>query len=279
MNLTRAITRAITQSVTQSLTSPPIGGGGSFTPDATFFAGAAGVAYDFSDASKLYTDTGRTTLVTTAGDLIASATDLSGNGKHASQSTESKRFAWQTTYAAADGTNDALVTPSIDFTGTDEITVIACVHKASGGGFQALMELGSAGSGRNLAIYAPTSIGSDYGFYLNGATLNTARIPSISAPDTSVISWAINRSEATKEAQFNALRRNGAAVTPTFISSTAASAGNFINAILYIGSREGSSLFLNGRIYRMVVIGRLLTAGEIAQCEAWCADPAGVSLP
>ena len=93
MNLTRAITRAITQSLTQSLTSPPIGGGGAavWVPDATFFAGASGFAYNPFDYSKAFQDSAGATPVTATGQSLGRLTDLSGNGNHRTQATSGKK--------------------------------------------------------------------------------------------------------------------------------------------------------------------------------------------
>lgn len=46
--------------------------------------------WDFSDFSRLYQDSGRTTLVTATGQTVASVTDRSGNGLHLTQPTASK---------------------------------------------------------------------------------------------------------------------------------------------------------------------------------------------
>lgn len=46
--------------------------------------------WDFSDFSRLYQDSGRTTLVTAAGQTVGSVTDRSGNGLHLTQPTASK---------------------------------------------------------------------------------------------------------------------------------------------------------------------------------------------
>jgi hypothetical protein len=70
-------------------------------------------------------------------------------------------------------------------------------------------------------------------------------------------------------------RLNGAAPTT---STGDKGAGNFGNYPLYIGSRGGSSLFFDGRIYGLIVRGATSTAQEISDTETFLADRSGVTL-
>ena len=53
-----------------------------------------------------------------------------------------------------------------------------------------------------------------------------------------------------------------------------ASKGDGTNAL----ARAGSSRFFNGRLYALIVINRVLTAGELAGAEAWAASKCGITL-
>lgn len=63
----------------------------SFNPASLFGANDKGIVIDFSDAATLFQDTGATTPVTSIGDPIAYAKDISGQGKNATQSTSANR--------------------------------------------------------------------------------------------------------------------------------------------------------------------------------------------
>lgn len=264
---TRPITGPLTRSVTRGLTE--LGTGGAFSPSASFFAGAQGFAYDLSDASKLYVDSARTVQVATAGDLIGSVSDLSGNGNHASQGTTSSKPAWQTTYAALDGFDDFWSIASLNFTATDKVTVVVGLRKLSDAAVGCVTEL-STNAGTNsgaFVMFAPFAPSNDYAMRANGTTPQTASKTGYAAPVSSVISGA-----GDIAGDSTVLRVNGAQVTAV---GGDLGTGNLGNYPAYIGRRAGTSLPLNGRIYRMIVIGRLLNATELAQAERWCNTTTG----
>jgi len=51
--------------------------------------------------------------------------------------------------------------------------------------------------------------------------------------------------------------------------------GNFGNYPLYIGRRNNASLPLNGRIFQMIVVGKTLSASELASTEAFVNQKTG----
>ena len=68
------------------------------------------------------------------------------------------------------------------------------------------------------------------------------------------------------------LRINGAQAA---ISTADQGTGNYGNYPLYIGSRAGSSLWFNGRLYGLVIAGKAASASEIAGTEAWLNQKTG----
>lgn len=89
-------------------------------------------------ADRAFTDTGRTTLCSIDGDLAAALEDLSGNGRHLTQSTSANRPAWYSEslpympnfrpVLVCDGINDYLSSSSFSF-GAYPMTVFAVARR------------------------------------------------------------------------------------------------------------------------------------------------------
>ena len=168
-------------------------------------------------------------------------------------------------YLKANGTNSAMQTNSIDFSGTDKMTVWAGVRKLSDAAISAVAEL-SATSTSNAGTFflsAPrTPTTGDYGFRSNGTALVDVLAPaSYSAPITNVLTGvsAISTPVAT-------LRVNG---TQAATSSASQGTGNYGNYPLYLFARAGTSLFFNGNFYGLIVRGAQSTAAQISSAEQW----------
>ena len=72
-------------------------------------------------------------------------------------------------------------------------------------------------------------------------------------------------------------RVNGAVnAGSSFLSVT--STGNFGTYPLFIGARNTSSLFFNGNIYSLLVVGSAVSAGQISATEQWVAGKTGITL-
>jgi hypothetical protein len=247
--------------------------GRGFHPASLFGATTPGVVYDLADASSLFQDSAATQPVTTAGQLIGRVNDKSGRGNHATQGTTASKLVWQTTYGQCDGVDDWLQTGSIDFTGTDKVTVIAGIRKESDAAIGAVFELStnSGGNSGTFALFAPNGAGvAGYGGRVRGTAEAFPAVSSVAAPNTAVVSLL-----GDIAGDVSTIRYNGASAQTL---NTDLGTGNFGNYSLYIGRRAGSSLPFNGRIYRLIVIGRALTASELSQAERWSAQPMGIAL-
>lgn len=197
-------------------------------------------------------------------------------GNHATQSTDASRPTLQQDsnglyYLSFDGTDDGMATPSIDFTGTDKMTVWAGAKANSAAANAMLFELSTAfgaGNPGSMGILWPR-LPYAVNFGLAG-TAGASRSTSAAA-DTGlrVISCAFDISKALTVDEITP-RVNGAGPSLLTIDAGPAGTGNYGNYPLYIGRRGGTTLPFNGRIYQLIVRGAASNAGQIAATEAWC---------
>jgi len=167
-------------------------------------------------------------------------------------------------YLSFDGTDDSMATPSINFTGTDKMTVWAGVRKLSDAALGMLVELSASSSANpnSFRMTAPATGGvGNYAFFSYGSIERGAIAATYAAPISNVITGIGDIS-----GDISRIRVNGATVeTNTNDQGT----GNFGNYPLYIGRRGGASLPFNGRIYQLIVRGAASNAGQIAATEAY----------
>lgn len=273
-------------------------GGAFWTPKATILGGASktfdqlikslfanneqGFFYDPNDLSTMFQDAAGTIPVTGAGQPVGLIRDKSGRNNHAVQTTSASRpiLRQNTTtgayYLEFDGSDDFLVTNSIDFTVTDKISLFVGVRKLSDA-TQIVAELSGdsnfnhgtfyfvAGSDLDVIGYTSMAVGAS-----DRVVGKTALNFTYLAPDTAVLSAKHDIS-----GDLSSMRRNGV----VGINGTGdKGVGNFGNYPLYIGRRSGTSLPFNGHIYGLIGIGRLTTTNEIAAIEKELAKRTGVIL-
>jgi hypothetical protein len=172
-----------------------------------------------------------------------------------------------------DGIDDFLTTASVDFTATDKMAVVMGVRKLSDASTAVVVELSatSDGTAGAFALVAPFG-GNSYGYQQRGsaaiATTSTGGFP---APDLAVIGTT---GDIAGDAM--RLRRNGTQIAQNIVSDQGT--GNFVNAALFFGRRNGASLPYNGLDFGGVCIGKTLTATQLANVEKWVAIRTGVSL-
>lgn len=269
MSITRPVARPIVRPI---MRSPFDAGAGDMTAlvKAMFAGGEKGVMFDFTRASNLFTDSARTTPVTSLGDSIGSVTDLSPNAKHASGSG-TIRPKWQG-YAAFDGVDDLLQTASIDFSGASSVCVVVCIRKDTDADVGVGVELGSsvAASGA-FGIRAPISAGDNFGFGSTGSATALASASGYAAPSLAVVTGIGSIASDTCIVRVNGVQKA--------TSATDQGTGSYANTALNLGRRPNGSNPLSGRIYRAFVIGRTPNATELATVERWAAQPAGIIIP
>ena len=242
-------------------------GAAGFNPLTLFGAGEKGLIWDASLVSSLSQDTAGTTPVTAYTDPVGRILDLSGNGNHGTQ-TLTNRPTWNAMpngrpALLLDGSNDSLTTPAIDLTGTDRVTVLVGMRKVSDAVRGMLLEFGpSASFTQAFSINAPSSNGATNLVWTAAGSVAVALTATpYAAGNNYVLNGAMDISDDT-----NIFRINGGQVAT---SGNNLGTGNLGNKVLYVGRRDGATLPFNGYITCMIVIGRLLTAGETALAEAW----------
>ena len=176
-------------------------------------------------------------------------------------------------YLSLDGTDDSFGTNSIDFTATDKMYLCAGVTKLSDAVVGIIAELSTAaGSGANLGTFnfSNQTLPVGWRFSAGSGTVGSAYaiddFSTFTAPITNVISGIANLAGATINDEISA-RVNGA--VPTQSISGSVSTGNFGNWPLYIGRRANASSPFEGRIYGLIVCGKMLSASELSSTESW----------
>ncbi|MGB3830909.1 MAG: LamG-like jellyroll fold domain-containing protein [Mesorhizobium sp.] len=249
-----------------------------WSPASLFANGEQGLWLDPSDLSTLFQDDAGTTPVTSDGDPDGLTLDKSGNGNHASQATLASRLTYKTDgtlrWLQLDGVDDSLATSSFSW-GSDEVTVVAGLRKTGGNEASGmLVELSNnrANNAGSFTVFAPATT-TRYGFYARGSNAMSGTATTTSStydsPHTGVFTGYSKISTDT-----TVLRVNGAQIAS---SSQDLGSGNFGSYPLYIGRRGGSSNPFAGNIYGLVIVNRLLSAGELASLESWMADKTGVT--
>ena len=164
-------------------------------------------------------------------------------------------------YLKFNGTNTAYVTPSIDFTGTDKMTVWAGVTKLSDAGTQMVAELSpTVNAYPGFYLAAPRSNGEKSIAFRQSGTLYGSAIEYTSAvpPFSAVVSAGGDISAGTIFINVNGVRQTAAGNQGT---------GNHGNYPLYIGARAGTSYFFNGRLYSLIVRGAQSSLSQIEATE------------
>ena len=168
-------------------------------------------------------------------------------------------------YLKANGTNSAMQTNSIDFTGTDKMTVWAGVRKLSDAAIGSIVEL-SSDSGSNSGTFwiaEPNSPGSNsYFLQSRGSATRNLVATLYAAPITNVISLTAAIGGNTLSARINA-------TSPTVADNGSLGTGNYGNYPLYLFARAGTSLFFNGQFYGAIIRGAQSTAAQISSAEQW----------
>lgn len=238
-----------------------------------FGAGEAGIympsVHESFLRGDLFQDAAGTTPVTAAGQSVGLALDRSGNGNHASQPTAASRPTLQQDdngmyVLRFDGVDDFMETPSIDFTSTDKMTVLAGVYKASDAQVNMLLELGPNVNVTDgtVALYTPTTANAlNASFRARGVSATSATNRVVPADAKYVLVG-----EADFTGDVVSLRAN---TVQTLVSAAGMDGTAFINAPLNVAARNnGDAFHTTGDIYGLIVCGAAKSLAQIEHAEA-----------
>lgn len=273
-------------------------GGAFWTPKATILGGTSktfdvlikslfangeqGFAYDPNDLTTMFQDAAGTTPVTGAGQPVWHILDKSGNNNHAFATSSATRPILRKSastgayYLEFDGSDDFLVTNSIDFTSTDELNLFAGLRRSSTpSAIGMVLELSyNAGASHNIGTFYLSSPDNmtklnSIAFVSKGTNLSRATILDYTEPSV-VVSAQAKISTNTKTVRLNGV--NWAS------SISNQGTGNYGNHPLYIGRRGGDRSPFNGHIYGLICVGRLTSEDETSAIEKELAKRTGVTL-
>jgi len=163
----------------------------------------------------------------------------------------------------ADGIEDGMVTPSIDFSGTDKVTVFWAGRKLSDATFGIIAELTVNTSVTNASFYlsAPNNTSTENtGFLARGSSVGTAaRASSLTSPVTFIATG-----QADIDTDETKIRVNGVDRETT---TTSLGTGQFSNSVLYLFRRAALSAPLNGQTFALIVAGGLYSESTIEKVE------------
>ena len=178
-------------------------------------------------------------------------------------------------YCQYDGTDDSMSTAAIAFTSTDAVSVFAGIRKSSDATLGTVLEFGTDSTNNNgsFSLRSPnTTASAAYSYVSRGTALSLTTSPaSFAAPRYNLLTGLCDIS-----ADQSVLRVNGVQVS----SNTAdQGTGNYANQALFIGRRNNTSQSFSGRDYGIIVVGKAVSAGDLASTETWlAAKTAGVTL-
>jgi hypothetical protein len=268
-------------SLASNLLRPGRMGKRSFFPSRLFAAGEKGLFYDFGDQASLFQDNAGATPAA-ADQVVGRILDKSGNNNHATQATAAAKPLWRSGgYLEFDGVDDGLATAAIDFTSTDKISVVLGIRDNNTTA-AVIAEISADSNLNNGAFYIAARNGASNGtcsIALRGTTSENISASSGNTIPFPVVLTGLFDIAGAAAANEMIMRVNGLIPATTLNGGPNAGTGNFGNWLFSLGRRSAGTFPFKDRIYSVLVIGRILSATEIAAMESWMAPRAGVILP
>lgn len=167
-------------------------------------------------------------------------------------------------YLRFDGVDDNLQTSTLDLSASDKVCIFSGIRKLSTSAGN-ICEFSTSVNSNNgsFQLGAPSNAGAnEYGFNSKGTVVSTAVTSNTFVPPITNVVTAYGDISGD-----NAIVRiNG---SQNVQSLTDQGTGNFGSYVLYFGSRAGTSTFLNGLVYNLIVRGGPSSDTEITSTEYW----------
>jgi hypothetical protein len=242
-------------------------------PEGLFADGEQGVWYDPSDLSTLFQDAAGTVPVTASGDPVELMRDKSGRGNDLTLVNAVLNDAAGLRSIVFNGTTTAVTAASVDFTGTDKVTVWAGLRKLSDATAGIVVELSSGPANHGaFALIAPgTTNTPDYTFASQGTIARLVTTPAnYPATERNVVTGAGDIAGDSV-----AIRVDGRHAIDAVLDQGAGPYGDYP---LFVGARDSAGVFFTGNLYGLIVRGVASNLAEITSTEQYIAGKAGVTL-
>lgn len=262
---------------------PTAYGGTPFSPAKLFSNGEEGAWYDPSQLSSMFQPDGTTPTVAIAiGDTPTDANrvgkilDRSGNGNHLVQTTSTAcpilRQDGSLYFLDFEGDDGLRTSSTIDFTGTDSMTVCAGVRKdVLDTGVIAELSTNVTGNTGAFRLASISTASGQYRYQSRGDGTVRAANASPFGVGTNVLTGISDISDPVATIRVDGTQE--ATVTDS------QGAGNYRDDYLNVGARNNAaSVYLDGRIYGLVVRGATSSTDEIDLLESYMALKTGVTL-
>jgi hypothetical protein len=173
----------------------------------------------------------------------------------------------QVYFVSPDGTDDFMVSAAnVNFSATDRMFVCAGVTKKSDAARNTVVELTASAAANNGAfqLTSPNAASATYGFESKGTTLTDAVATPFAAPITNIVSGLGNIAGDSTIIRVNGVQADA--------DTGDQGAGNYSNALTYVGARAGTSQFTSANIYQLIAVGKTPTTPELSATENFVAQ-------
>ena len=171
-----------------------------------------------------------------------------------------------------DGIDDCLVTPSIDFSACDAVTVVAGIRKNAGSVGGVVTHHGSETISGYFVVYAPVGpSNSGNHFYVETRTTVLGGFYYMTADAPQVFGQVFAAQPLLRADKFPSYVVNGNIAFTRSVGGAdpGGSSSAFQNYPINIGQRNATVLAFNGDLYSLTVIGRRLSNAEMLNTSRW----------